>query len=148
MERWPIADFLSVAVTGEAEAAATGSRFVAGQFGIRILERGAWRNRNRAGALSDTPLFCTYRHGRKNFADRVAAGSVPGIDSGGNLVVRGPNLMEGYLLYGLGIPSVDGWYATGDVVSVDSVADVCFYPGATQTVCQDCWRDDQPATSG
>ena len=52
---------------------------------------------------------------------------VSGIDSGGNLVVRGPNLMEGYLLYEQGFRSVEGWYATGDVVSVDSAGYVSIH---------------------
>jgi acyl-[acyl-carrier-protein]-phospholipid O-acyltransferase / long-chain-fatty-acid--[acyl-carrier-protein] ligase len=51
---------------------------------------------------------------------------VPGIDAGGVLHVRGPNLMMGYLLYDT--PGViqpprsrgDGWHSTGDIVVVDS----------------------------
>lgn len=51
---------------------------------------------------------------------------VPGIDRGGLLHVRGPNLMAGYLRHDqpgvLQPPSSDvgaGWYETGDVVEVD-----------------------------
>jgi acyl-[acyl-carrier-protein]-phospholipid O-acyltransferase/long-chain-fatty-acid--[acyl-carrier-protein] ligase len=49
---------------------------------------------------------------------------VPGIDAGGVLLVRGPNVMKGYLLYAN--PGVidssslrDGWYDTGDIVVID-----------------------------
>ncbi|MHB1947463.1 MAG: acyl-[ACP]--phospholipid O-acyltransferase [Gammaproteobacteria bacterium] len=49
---------------------------------------------------------------------------VPGIDEGGVLTVWGPNIMHGYLLAenpGVIMPPHDGWYETGDVVSVDDV---------------------------
>jgi acyl-[acyl-carrier-protein]-phospholipid O-acyltransferase/long-chain-fatty-acid--[acyl-carrier-protein] ligase len=49
---------------------------------------------------------------------------IEGIDAGGVLQVRGPNVMMGYLLYSN--PGVidrsalrDGWYDTGDIVSLD-----------------------------
>jgi acyl-[acyl-carrier-protein]-phospholipid O-acyltransferase/long-chain-fatty-acid--[acyl-carrier-protein] ligase len=52
---------------------------------------------------------------------------VPGIDKGGMLHVRGPNVMSGYYRYDnpgvLQPPSSEageGWYETGDVVSVDA----------------------------
>ena len=50
--------------------------------------------------------------------------AVPGIENGGMLHLRGPNLMLGYLRPDGSIQPVrsacgDGWYDTGDVVSVD-----------------------------
>lgn len=48
--------------------------------------------------------------------------AVPGIDGGGRLFVKGPNIMLGYLLSeepGVLVPPVDGWHDTGDVVDVD-----------------------------
>ncbi len=47
---------------------------------------------------------------------------VPGIEEGGRLVVRGPNVMLGYLKAdrpGELQPAEGGWYDTGDIVSVD-----------------------------
>ena len=51
---------------------------------------------------------------------------VEGIATGGRLIVRGPNIMRGYLLHGgdgdLYPPSTEqgqGWYDTGDIVIVD-----------------------------
>ena len=44
---------------------------------------------------------------------------VPGIEKGGELVVRGPNIMMGYILPdtpGVLVPLEGGWYHTGDVV--------------------------------
>jgi acyl-[acyl-carrier-protein]-phospholipid O-acyltransferase/long-chain-fatty-acid--[acyl-carrier-protein] ligase len=44
---------------------------------------------------------------------------VEGIPGGGKLLVRGPNIMSGYLRPDGGIePPVDGWHDTGDVVSL------------------------------
>ena len=90
------------------------------KFGIRILEG--------YGVTETGPVLClnTPLSARSGTVGKFLPGiewrldPVPGIDSGGNLVVLGPNLMEGYLLYEQGFRPVDGWYATGDVVSVDS----------------------------
>jgi acyl-[acyl-carrier-protein]-phospholipid O-acyltransferase/long-chain-fatty-acid--[acyl-carrier-protein] ligase len=43
-----------------------------------------------------------------------------GIDTGGRLFVRGPNVMAGYLRSGKIEPPVGGWYDTGDIVTVDA----------------------------
>jgi len=52
---------------------------------------------------------------------------VPGIENGGLLHVKGPNLMAGYMLYdkpGVITPfdssAGKGWYSTGDIVSLDA----------------------------
>jgi acyl-[acyl-carrier-protein]-phospholipid O-acyltransferase/long-chain-fatty-acid--[acyl-carrier-protein] ligase len=44
---------------------------------------------------------------------------VAGIDAGGRLFVRGPNVMAGYLRGGAIEELPDGWYDTGDIVTVD-----------------------------
>ena len=47
---------------------------------------------------------------------------VPGLESGGRLQVRGPNVMLGYLdpaRPGVLNPPKDGWYDTGDIVDID-----------------------------
>jgi acyl-[acyl-carrier-protein]-phospholipid O-acyltransferase/long-chain-fatty-acid--[acyl-carrier-protein] ligase len=48
---------------------------------------------------------------------------VPGIDEGGRLIVRGPNVMIGYLRAdnpGELEPPPGGWYDTGDIVAIDA----------------------------
>lgn len=49
---------------------------------------------------------------------------VLGIEKGGELVVRGPNIMMGYILPdnpGVLVPLEGGWYHTGDVVEIDEI---------------------------
>lgn len=49
---------------------------------------------------------------------------VDGITTGGELVVKGPNVMMGYYYSdnpGVLVPPQDGWYNTGDVVDVDEI---------------------------
>ena len=49
---------------------------------------------------------------------------IDGIEKGGELVVRGPNVMLGYILPsqpGVLQPLEDGWYHTGDVVEIDEI---------------------------
>ena len=48
--------------------------------------------------------------------------AVPGIEHGGLLYVKGPNVMLGYYLFdnpGVLQPPEDGWYNTGDIVDID-----------------------------
>jgi acyl-[acyl-carrier-protein]-phospholipid O-acyltransferase/long-chain-fatty-acid--[acyl-carrier-protein] ligase len=48
--------------------------------------------------------------------------SVPGIENGKRLFIRGPNLMLGYMKHdrpGVVQPLPDGWHDTGDIVSLD-----------------------------
>ncbi len=49
---------------------------------------------------------------------------VPGIEKGGELWVKGPNIMLGYYLPdnpGVLVPPENGWYKTGDVVEIDEI---------------------------
>lgn len=89
------------------------------KFGIRIFE--GYGTTETAPVLSlNTPLF--YRSGTvgrllPGIAWRLEA--VPGITDGGNLLVKGPNIMDGYLLHGKGFVPAPEWYDCGDVVSID-----------------------------
>jgi acyl-[acyl-carrier-protein]-phospholipid O-acyltransferase/long-chain-fatty-acid--[acyl-carrier-protein] ligase len=46
---------------------------------------------------------------------------VPGVEQGGRLFVRGPNVMRGYLNEDANakFKALDGWYDTGDIATVD-----------------------------
>ena len=92
------------------------------RFGVRILEG--------YGATETAPVIAlnTAMHCRPNTVGRLLPGiehrmePVPGIAGGGRLFVRGPNVMPGYFLSnepGILRPLPDGWYDTGDVVSID-----------------------------
>jgi len=89
------------------------------KFGLRILE--GYGTTETAPVLSvNTPL--QYRQGT---VGRFLPGvewrlePVPGVAAGSNLLVKGPNVMEGYLLIGKGFVPAAEWYDCGDVVSVD-----------------------------
>lgn len=89
------------------------------KFGIRILE--GYGTTETAPVLSlNTPLM-----NKAGTVGRFLPGiewrlaQVPGIADGGNLLVKGPNVMAGYLLHGRGFVPAPEWYDCGDVVSVD-----------------------------
>jgi acyl-[acyl-carrier-protein]-phospholipid O-acyltransferase / long-chain-fatty-acid--[acyl-carrier-protein] ligase len=98
-------------------------RLFADRFGVRILE--GYGVTETAPVLSlNTPMQC-----RCGSAGRFLPGvewrlePVAGIETGGRLFVRGPNVMLGYLrgtAPGALAPLVDGWHDTGDIVSVDA----------------------------
>ncbi len=89
------------------------------KFGLRILE--GYGTTEAAPVISfNNPMFY-----RKGSVGRFLPGiewrseAVEGIEAGGNLWIKGPNIMCGYLLAGRGFVAVDAWYDCGDVVTVD-----------------------------
>ncbi len=94
----------------------------ADRFGVRILE-GYGATETAPGLTLNSPM-----HMKQGTVGRLLAGieyrleDVPGVDEGGRLFVKGPNVMLGYYKDdkpGVLQPPEDGWYDTGDIVSVD-----------------------------
>ncbi|MDR2726328.1 MAG: AMP-binding protein [Candidatus Adiutrix sp.] len=92
------------------------------KFGLRIFEG--------YGVSETTPVLSvnTPFHYKAGSVGRLLPGisariiPVEGVERGGRLVVKGPNVMLGYLLPdqpGVIQPPADGWHDTGDIVEMD-----------------------------
>jgi len=92
------------------------------KFGLRIYEG--------YGATETSPVLAvnTPMHYKLGSVGQLMPGishrlePVSGIADGGQLWVKGPNIMSGYLLHGQHgelQPPQDGWYDTGDIVRMD-----------------------------
>ena len=92
------------------------------KFGVRVLEG--------YGATECSPFLAvnTFLHQKIGSVGRILPRliyqlkPVDGIKEGGELWVKGPNIMQGYMRYNKPMeldPPVDGWYDTGDIVNVD-----------------------------
>ncbi|GGA15495.1 bifunctional protein Aas [Paenibacillus marchantiophytorum] len=91
----------------------------ADKFGIRVLE--GYGTTETAPVISlNTPM-----NNKKGTVGRLLPGmqyrleKVEGIALGGNLLVKGPNVMKGYLIHGQGFVPCPEWYSCGDVVHLD-----------------------------
>ncbi|MEZ5814718.1 MAG: acyl-[ACP]--phospholipid O-acyltransferase [Alphaproteobacteria bacterium] len=92
------------------------------RFGVRVLE--GYGATETAPALAlNSPM-----HMRAGSVGRLLPGieyrldDVPGVDVGGRLFVKGPNVMLGYYRDtdpGVLEPPEGGWYDTGDIVDID-----------------------------
>ena len=93
------------------------------RFGVRLLEG--------YGATETAPALTvnSSMHVKAGSVGRLLPGisyrleDVPGVDVGGRLFVKGPNVMLGYYRAdepGVLEPSCEGWYDTGDIVDIDA----------------------------
>ncbi|MEZ4820136.1 MAG: AMP-binding protein [Bdellovibrionota bacterium] len=92
------------------------------KYGVRIFE-GYGATETSPALSSNTPMY-----NKPGTVGRLLPGisyrltSVPGIDEGGRLIVKGANIMKGYLQAdqpGKLIPLDGGEYDTGDIVDID-----------------------------
>ena len=94
------------------------------RMGVRIMEA--------YGVTECAPFVAANNHVYSRFGSigKIVPGieyklePVPGIEKGGELVVKGPNIMMGYIMPdkpGVLVPLKDGWYHTGDVVEIDEI---------------------------
>ncbi len=98
------------------------SALYAQRFGVRILEG--------YGATECSPVLAvnTPLTPRAGTAGKLLPGMeariepVEGVAEGGRLLVRGPNVMKGYLNPepNAKFRALDGWYDTGDIVTIDA----------------------------
>jgi acyl-[acyl-carrier-protein]-phospholipid O-acyltransferase/long-chain-fatty-acid--[acyl-carrier-protein] ligase len=93
------------------------------KFGLRILEGYGVTETAPVLALN-TPMFNRFGSvGRLMPGTEARLEPVPGVDEGGRLYVRGPNVMLGYLRAekpGVIEPPPEGWHDTGDIVTIDA----------------------------
>jgi len=92
------------------------------KFGLRILE-GYGATEAAPVIAVNTPMhFKTGSVGRLLPNIESKLDPVPGIEGGGKLSIRGPNVMAGYLKSdqpGVLQPPEGGWHDTGDIVEID-----------------------------
>src|SRR5215813_9010893 len=117
-------DFRSVryVLAGAEPVKETTRRLWSEKFGLRILE-GYGVTETAPTLALNTPMFNRFGTvGRLLPGIEARLEPVPGIEEGGRLYVRGPNVMLGYLKAdrpGVLTPPEEGWHDTGDIVTID-----------------------------
>jgi acyl-[acyl-carrier-protein]-phospholipid O-acyltransferase/long-chain-fatty-acid--[acyl-carrier-protein] ligase len=97
-------------------------RAYADKFGLRILEGYGATEAGPVIAVNTPMYFRSGSVGRLLPGIEAKLEDVPGIEEGGRLSIRGPNIMAGYMTAdapGLLKPPAGGWHDTGDIVTID-----------------------------
>ena len=92
------------------------------RFGVRLLEGYGVTETAPVLAINTEMANRAGSVGRLSPLMEMRLEPVPGVEHGGRLFVRGPNVMLGYLTAvnpGVIEPPAEGWHDTGDIVAVD-----------------------------
>ena len=117
-------DFYSVrlAVVGAEKLKEETIRKYYDQFGLRIMEGYGATETAPVLAVNTSMFFKRGSVGRLLPGIEYKLEQIPGVEEGGKLLVKGGNIMAGYVRDtkpGVLEPPQDGWYDTGDIVRID-----------------------------
>lgn len=117
-------DFYSVrlAVVGAEKLKEETIRKYYDQFGLRIMEGYGATETSPVLAVNTSMFFKRGSVGRLLPGIEYKLEKIPGVEEGGKLLVKGGNIMAGYVRDtkpGVLEPPQDGWYDTGDIVRID-----------------------------
>jgi len=114
--------FLRFAIGGAEKIKPETRQIWSEKFGVRLFE-GYGTTEASPVISANAPMY--YKAGSVGCvvpAMQVRLDPVDGVKDGAELVVKGPNVMLGYIRHtepGVIQPVKDGWYKTGDIVSID-----------------------------
>lgn len=89
------------------------------KFGIRIYEGYGVTEASPILSLNTPNAYRNGSVGKLLPGIEYRVEPIEGIKKGGNLFVKGPNIMKGYLIHSKGFVPLHQWHDTGDIVEID-----------------------------